>query len=91
MKAAVILAFSALSLYGCSTSEPGIEIRTVEKLIEVPRPCPGPRPDRPAPLGPLPTDAIKLAAMLGAKLSEYAGGGGYADRADAIFERCLTE
>lgn len=91
MNRAVFLAISPLFLYGCSTPEPGVEVRTVTKIVEVQRPCPGVAPDRPAPLGPLPTDAVKLAAVLGAKLAEYSGSGGFADRAEAIMRRCLGE
>lgn len=80
-----------LALAGCKTAEPGVEVRTVTKIVEVQRPCPGVAPDRPAPLGPLPTDAVKLAAVLGAKLAEWSGPGAFADRAEAIFSRCLSE
>lgn len=91
MNRAVILAISPLFLYGCSTPEPGVEVRTVEVVKTVMVKCPGAAPERPAPLGPLPTDAVKLAAVLGAKLAEYSGSGGFADRAQAIFSRCLSE
>lgn len=86
-----LLCLSIIALSGCASSEPGIEVRTVEVVRTVQAPCPGPRPERPEPLGPLPTDAVKLAAVLGAKLLEYAGPGMYADRADAIFDRCVTQ
>ena len=77
---------------GCKTtsSEPGIEVRVVEKVVEVQKPCPGERPKRPTPLAlPLPDNAIALAAVLGAKLAEYAAPGKYADKADALISRCL--
>lgn len=91
MNRAVFLAISPLFLYGCSTPEPGVEVRTVEVVETVQVKCPGAAPDRPAPLGPLPTDAVKLAAVLGAKLAEWSGPGAYGDRAEAIFDRCLGE
>ncbi|WP_305096497.1 hypothetical protein [Croceibacterium aestuarii] len=72
----------------CDTPEPGIEVRTVTKVVEVQKPCPGTVPVRPAPLGKLPTDLAALAAALGAKLAEYAGEGQYADQAQAYFETC---
>ena len=71
--------------------EPGIEVRTVVVVKEVQRPCPVTKPERPAPLAqPLPGDAVQLAALLGAKLAEWAGPGGYGERADAAIERCTT-
>lgn len=78
----------ALIITACSTPEPGIEVRTVEVVREVQKPCPGTVPVRPAPLGPLPADALALAATLGAKLAEYAGPGKYADQASAYFASC---
>lgn len=70
--------------------EPGIQIRTVEVVKEVQRPCPVTKPSRPAPLAkPYPSDAVQLAAALTAKLLEYAGPGGYAERADAAIDRCV--
>lgn len=86
-----LLCLSIIALAGCSTPEPGVRVETVEVIKTVMVKCPGAAPDRPAPLGPLPTDAVKLAAVLGAKLMEYAGSGGYADRSQAIFDRCLGE
>jgi hypothetical protein len=37
----------------------------------------------------LPSDLESLAALLGAKLKEWAGPGGYGDQADAIMARCV--
>lgn len=84
-------AVALLALAGCSTPEPGVEVRTVEVVKTVQVKCPGVAPDRPAPLGPLPTDAVKLAAVLGAKLAEWSGPGAYGDRTEAIFSRCLSD
>lgn len=81
----------ALALAGCGRAAalPGIEVRTVTRTVEVQRPCAATRPARPTPLArPLPADLGQLAALLGAKLAEYAGAGGYADRADAAIELC---
>jgi len=75
----------------CSHSEPGVRIETVEVIKEVQKPCPGPRPERPAPLKNPPSDAVALAATLAAKLAEYAGQGGYADRAESIFDICEVQ
>lgn len=70
--------------------EPGIQVRTVEVIKEVQRPCPVTKPVKPAPIAkPYPSDAVQLAALLALKLAEYAGPGGYAERADAAIERCV--
>lgn len=85
-------AFGVISLAGCAsgiTPPPAIEIRTVTKTVEVQKPCPVTIPQRPAKLAtPLPNDAVRLAALLGAKLVEWAGPGGYGDRADAALRKC---
>lgn len=73
------------------TPPPAVEVRTVEVVKEVQRPCPVTRPERPAPLiQPLPTSAVALAAVLGAKLTEWAGPGGYGERADAALGTCIA-
>lgn len=79
-----------LLLAGCATdTTPGIEVRTVEVVRETQRPCPVTKPTRPAPLErPLPADSVALAALLGAKLAEWAAPGGYGERADAAIEIC---
>lgn len=86
-----ILAPLAL-LTACATTQtapPAVEIRTVQVIKEVPRPCPVTKPTRPAPLPkPMPTDLARFAATVLAKLAEYAGPGGYADRADAAIDTC---
>lgn len=90
MRLALILIPLALS--ACARPDappPGVEVRVVETVKEVRRPCPVTKPKRPAPLAkPLPTDAVQLAELLGAKLLEYAGPGAFADRADAALETC---
>lgn len=77
-----------LSAGMCSTPEPGIEVRTVTVVEEVPEPCPGEVPERPAPIGRIPEDARQALAAVGAKLTEYAGEGQYADQAEAYFKAC---
>lgn len=86
MRIAVLVA--ALALAGCATTGQPTRVETVEVIKEVQVPCPAQRPARPAPLGPLPTDLETLAAILAAKVREYAGPGGYADQSDAIMARC---
>ncbi|UIJ43740.1 hypothetical protein LZK98_11625 [Sphingomonas cannabina] len=84
------IVLAALLLASCKTPPaPGIEVRTVTKTVEVQRPCAATKPKRPAPIPlPMPTDALQLAAVLGAKLAEYAGPGAYADRAEAVIDEC---
>lgn len=64
-----IYIISPLLLAACQTTgEPGIEVRVVEKVVEVQRPCPGEKPERPAPLPPAearPTTLEAYAAMIG--------------------------
>lgn len=80
----------ALTACAGTTPPPAVEVRTVVKTVEIQRPCPITTPVRPAPLArPLPTDAVKLLALVAAKLVEYSGAGGYADRADAAIELCV--
>lgn len=89
----VVLALIAWSLLpgGCVADQahPAVEVRTQVVTKEVQKPCPVTKPARPAKLArPLPTDAVKLAALALAKLAEYAAPGGYADRADAAITEC---
>lgn len=91
MTRALPLSLITLALAGCmgtGSGRPAVEIRTVEKTVEVAKPCPVEQPARPAAIGALPTDLAALAAILGAKLKEYAAPGGYADRASAAIETC---
>lgn len=86
----IVLSLAA-ALAGCKTTGAATRTEYVEVLREVPKPCPGKRPARPAPLGVMPTDLAQLAAILGAKLAEYSAPGQYADQAEAIFDRCPLE
>lgn len=79
---------AALALAACSHNEPGIEVRTVEVIKEVQKPCPGTVPTRPTPLGPLAETTRAALAQVLAKLTEYAGEGQYADQAELYFETC---
>jgi hypothetical protein len=87
-----LLPVLTIGLAACSTPNPGIEVRTVEVLKEVPRPCPVTKPVTPSKLTrPLPTDPARLIDLLVAKLTEFAGPGGYAERADAALDICTKE
>jgi hypothetical protein len=77
-----------LFIGACQTAEPGIEVRTVEVVREVQKPCPGTPPVRPAPLGPLMATAEAALAQALAKLAEYSAPGQFADQADAYVEAC---
>lgn len=82
----------ALSLASCAGPTPPVRVEIQERVVEVPRPCPAERPARPAPLArPLPVDPVDLTLVLTAKLLEYAGAGGYADRADTSLAICTRE
>ena len=78
----------AATLTACSTPTAGIEIRTVEVVKEVQRPCAAVAPARPAAVGSLPAQAGDAVLVLAAKLLEWAGEGGYADRAEAAIGEC---
>lgn len=80
-------------LAACATPAPpppSAEIvRIQEKLVPIQQPCPVTVPRKPAPLSrPLPHDSIQLAALLAGKLLEWAGPGGYGERADAALRVC---
>lgn len=81
---------SMLAACGADTgARPAVQIKTVERVVEVAKPCPVRTPTRPAKLDrPLPADSVALAALLGAKLLEYDGPGGFADRALAALNTC---
>ena len=83
---------AAVALAGCATtSDPAVEVRYVEVVVEVQKPCPGPVPVRPKPLArPLPSELDKLVITLAQKLAEYSDPGNYADQADAWIKRCST-
>ena len=70
---------------------PGVRVEYQDRVVETQRECKVKEPERPAPLGKLPTDAVALAAMLGAKLAEYTAPGKYADRAEAAIKACKRE
>lgn len=77
-----------LFIAACQTAEPGIEVRTVEVVREVQKPCPGKPPVRPTPLGPLMATAEAALAQALAKLAEYSAPGQFADQAEAYVEAC---
>lgn len=77
-----------LFIAACQTAEPGIEVRTVEVVREVQKPCPGKPPVRPTPLGPLMSTAEAALAQAVAKLAEYSAPGQFADQAEAYVEAC---
>lgn len=90
MRYSIISALLLLTACGAATTPPpAVETRIVTKTVEVAKPCPVTKPVRPAPLAkPMPTDLARFAATVLAKLTEYAGPGGYADRADAAIDQC---
>jgi hypothetical protein len=76
-------------LAACASTPQPVKVVTQEVVREVQRPCPVTRPARPTPLArPLPADSRALAAVLADKLLEWAGAGGYGERADAALTTC---
>lgn len=89
MKRIAFQGVAAMLLTACSHTQPGVEIRTVEVIKEVPMPCAAEVPDRPLPfVKPTGQGLEALAAALAAKLAEYSAPGKYADRAEAYFTAC---
>lgn len=90
MISSVTILATALLLPACVKDRtPAVEVRTVRVPVEVQAPCPGNPPVAPGALDrPLPTDAVPLAAVLGAKLLEYVGAGKYVDQVDAYVRAC---
>lgn len=88
------LAFAALASLGISAchdhpQSAGVKVEYQTVVKEVQRPCPAKKPTAPAPLEkPLPTDLGALVDVLTAKLAEWAGRGGYGERAEAALEVC---
>ena len=83
---------AAITLSACATTQPGVRVKTVTVTKEVQRPCAVKPIERPAKLTrPLPTDAIALALTLQAKLLEYAGPGGWAERMEGALAICTKE
>lgn len=81
-------AFSLLLLAACSHGPGAVEVRTVEVVKEVMVPCPAKAPVRPSALGELPAVAEDALRIVSAKLLEYAGKGGYADKAEDAIATC---
>lgn len=86
---AILLPLAAAACGG--NERPAVKVETVERVVEVQKPCPADAPIEPEPIGPLPTDAIQLAATLGAKLLEFTGPGQYVDQAKLYFRMCPPE
>jgi len=61
--------------------------------VEVPvqRPCAATLPPRPVPFASLPADAVAALAVTMAKLTEYAGRGKWADKAEAAMGVCTRD
>lgn len=91
MRAILILGtFMALAACGQPVTPPSTQIKLQDRIVEVQRPCRATAPVKPAPLArPLPDDQRRLAAVLAAKLEEYAGQGMFADRALDALAQCL--
>lgn len=79
-----------LALAGCfgNDERPAVKVETVERVVEVQKPCPATEPVEPAPLGELPSNANALIATLAAKLAEYTAPGKYVDQVRAYVRAC---
>lgn len=85
----ILFPIAALTACAGTTPPPAVEVRTVTKTVEVQRPCAVTIPSRPSRLAkPLPNDAVKLAATLGAALAAYTAPGAWADRMEAALREC---
>jgi hypothetical protein len=86
---ALIASLALAILTACQSTQPGVEVRVVEVIREVPMPCAGEVPERPLPfVKPTGEGLEALAAALAAKLGEFSLPGRYADRAEAYFAAC---
>lgn len=94
MKFAVVA--SAIFVVGCATTPkpcpPSIpKVETVEVVREVQKPCAVSEPTKPSPLTkPLPSKSDALIAILTQKLLQWAGPGGYGERASQAIETCKS-
>jgi hypothetical protein len=92
MNRPILASVLCLALVACAAKPvtPAVQIKVVERVVEVQRPCAATRPALPTKLvEPYPTDAVKLAIMLAQKLADYSGPGGYGERADSALALCL--
>jgi hypothetical protein len=90
---AIILTGLAVMLTGCTHTQQGVEIRTVERVVEVQKPCPVVKPERPATVNKtdIPKQAQDAVLYLYAALMGWQGAGMYGDKADAAIDVCLTD
>jgi hypothetical protein len=92
MKPVIVATLFALTACSATSPPPAVQIKTVEVVKEIQRPCPVKKPERPGPLArPLPTDSIRLNALLALKLADYAAPGGYTDKLEALLAICTKE
>jgi hypothetical protein len=92
MKNLSVVIVSALLLTGCFGKDepPRVRIEYQDRLVETVKPCPAEKPERPAKLArPLPGTPAQLIDVLVAKLTEWAGPGGYGEKADAVIDSCI--
>jgi hypothetical protein len=87
--AAPLLFLTLTACPGDHVASVGEKVIYQDRLVEVPRPCPVTKPVKPKPLArPLPADPARLIDLLAGKLLEWAGPGGYGERADAAITTC---
>lgn len=80
----------ALTLAGCAGRQ-AAPVSVPSVSVEVQKPCVAERPVRPSKIGPIASnDPFVIIAILAAKLAAYSDPGKYADRAEAIMNRCTV-
>lgn len=89
----IVICSVALAGCGSKTLEPAIEIKTVEVIKEIQRPCGVAKPTRPVELKrvdvlSIATDAVR---QIYARLQEWQGHGGYGDQASDALDICISE
>lgn len=89
----ILLFAAALLVPACARTPPPAPATKVvfqDVIKEVKKPCPVEQPKQPDKLArPLPASPAQLIDLLTAKLTEWAGDGGYGDQASAAIATCL--
>lgn len=85
------LSFAMLAaLTACSQpTPPATQIKIQRETVGVFKGCNVVAPTRPGPLGDIPENSEQALAKVGAKLTEYAGPGKWADRMEKALAICL--
>lgn len=85
------IVLAALTACTHTPTPPATQIKVVRETVEVFKGCNIVAPPRPGPLGDIPQNSEQALAKVGAKLTEYAGPGKWADRMEKALAICLEE